>query len=57
MEEMQKYKPGEIVPMSCHYKALDEQNNNGGRLWLEKGDRFPATQHSGSYYVMDHKGE
>lgn len=50
---MEKYRPGEIVPMSCNYKAYDENGNDGGILHLEKGERFPATQHSGSYYVMD----
>lgn len=54
---MEKFRPGEIVPMSCHYKAIDEEGHNGGRLWLEKGERFPATQHSGSYYMMDHQSD
>lgn len=50
---MQKYRPGEVVPMSCNYKAYDKDGNDGGVLYLEEGKRFPATQHSGSYYVMD----
>ncbi len=50
---MEKYRPGEKVPMSCNYKAYDEAGNNGGSLYLEKGKRFPATQHEGSYYVME----
>ncbi len=54
---MQKYRPGETVPMSCDYRAYDENGNDGGKLYLEKGKRFPATQHSGSYYVMDMNGE
>lgn len=54
---MQKFRPGDIVPMSCEYKAYDENGNDGGKLYLEEGKRFPATQHSGSYYVMDMNGE
>jgi len=54
---MQKYRPGDVVPMSCNYKAYDENGNDGGKLYLEEGKRFPATQHSGSYYVMDMNGE
>lgn len=54
---MEKFRPGEKVPMSCNYKAYDEAGHNGGKLYLEKGSRFPATQHEGSYYVMDMRGE
>ncbi len=50
---MQKYRPGQVVPMSCDYKAYDKEGSDGGKLYLEKGQRFPATQHEGSYYVMD----
>ncbi len=45
-----KWTPGEVVPKSGTYEAFDEQGANGGSLYLEKGKRFPATQHSGSYY-------
>ena len=45
-----QYKPGEIVPESANYVAYDKNGHNGGTLKLEKGERFPATQHSGSYY-------
>ncbi len=54
---MEKYKPGEVVPMSCNYKAYDKTGKDGGKLKLKKGERFPATQHSGSYYVMDMNSE
>ena len=54
MSENKKWRPGEEVPESATYVAYDEQGNNGGSLYLEQGKRFPATQHSGSYYV---KGE
>lgn len=54
---MRKYVPGEVVPMSCNYKAYDENGHDGGKLYLEEGKRFPATQHSGSYYVMDMESE
>lgn len=49
---MEKYRPGEIVPTSCDYRAYNEEGKDGGVLYLEKGKRFPATQHEGSYYVM-----
>ena len=47
-----KWTPGETVPKSATYVAYDENGRNGGSLYLEKGKRFPATQHSGSYYTM-----
>lgn len=49
---MKKYKPGEEVPKSGDYTAYDRQGHNGGDVYLEKGKRFPATQHEGSYYVI-----
>ena len=49
----EKWRPGEEVPESATYVAYDENGNNGGSLYLEKGKRFPATQHSGSYYEME----
>ena len=50
---MQKFRPGETVPKTCEYHAYDEYGHNGGTVFLNEGERFPATQHSGSYYVMD----
>lgn len=50
---MTKYRPGEKVPMSGEYTAYDAQGHNGGTTRLEEGSRFPATQHEGSYYVMN----
>ena len=47
----EKWRPGEVVPRSGNYEAYDEQGHDGGAVYLEKGQRFPATQHSGSYYV------
>ncbi len=53
----QKWKPGEQVPESGEYAAYDREGNNGGTTYLEKGKRFPATQHEGSYYVsVDDEG-
>ena len=46
-----KWRPGEEVPESANYVAYDSEGHNGGTLYLEKGKRFPATQHSGSYYT------
>ena len=54
---MEKYKPGEEVPQSGTYRAFDKDGNDGGSLYLEKGKRFPATQHEGSYYVADQTEE
>lgn len=48
-----KWRPGEVVPESSNYTAYDEDGHNGGSTYLEKGERFPATQHSGSYYVKE----
>lgn len=47
----QKWRPGEVVPKDGNYTAYDAEGHNGGETYLEKGERFPATQHSGSYYV------
>lgn len=46
----QKWRPGEQVPESGEYVAYDRDGNDGGTTYLEKGKRFPATQHEGSYY-------
>ena len=46
----QKWRPGEQAPKSGNYVAYDKQGKNGGSLYLEKGQRFPATQHEESYY-------
>ena len=48
-----KWKPGETVPESANYEAYDKNGNNGGSLYLEKGKRFPATQHEDSYYTLE----
>ena len=47
------WKPGEVAPENGNYVAIDEQGHNGGSCYLEKGQRFPATQHSGSYYTKE----
>lgn len=47
--------PGEQAPETATYTCYDEQGKCGGEVRLNKGERFPATQHSGSYYVR--KGE
>ena len=54
---MQKYRPGEKVPMSCNYKALDRNGDcrDDEKTYLEKAETFPPTQHEGGYYVMDHE--
>ena len=52
MNENKKWTPGEVVPKSGTYAAYSREGENGGSLYLEKGKRFPATQHSGSYYVQ-----
>ena len=52
MSESKKWTPGEVVPKSATYSAYSRDGKNGGSLYLEKGKRFPATQHSGSYYVQ-----
>ena len=49
----EKWRPGEVVPESSNYVAYDQEGHDGGACYLEKGQRFPATQHSGSYYVKE----
>ena len=46
----QKWRPGEDVPASGTYAAYDANGQCGGAVYLEEGERFPATQHEGSYY-------
>ncbi|HIV01094.1 MAG TPA: YjzC family protein [Candidatus Caccopulliclostridium gallistercoris] len=53
MENNQKWRPGEQAPESGNYTAYDSEGHNGGSTYLEKGQRFPATQHSGSYYELE----
>lgn len=48
--EKHSYRPGEEAPESADYVAYDVNGRNGGTVHLEKGQRFPATQHEGSYY-------
>ena len=50
---MEKYRPGEFVPASGSYLIFDEEGKDGGKLYLEKNKRFPATQRDGSYYIFD----
>lgn len=49
----QKWRPGEEAPESGNYAAYDANGACGGSVYLERGDRFPATQHEGSYYQME----
>lgn len=51
-KDCKKWTPGETVPKSGTYSAYSRDGENGGSLYLEKGKTFPATQHSGSYYVQ-----
>lgn len=44
------YRPGEEAPETANYIAYDAEGRNGGTVYLEKGQGFPATQHEGSYY-------
>lgn len=48
-----QWKPGEQAPQSGNYSCYDDNGSCGGKVWLEEGQRFPATQHSGSYYVQE----
>lgn len=51
---MQKYRPGEQVPKTGEYLAHDKNGKSDGEAThLEKGKRFPATQHEGSYYTQE----
>lgn len=48
-----KFRPGEQAPQFGEYVSYDRDGHNGGTTYLEKGQRFPATQHEGSYYEME----
>ena len=50
--EQQKWRPGEQAPQDGEYVAYDQQGECGGSVYLKQGQRFPATQHSGSYYTQ-----
>lgn len=45
-----QWKPGEQAPKSGNYSCYDKNGRCGGTVSLEKGQRFPATQNSGSHY-------
>ena len=47
----QKWRPGEEAPEEADYEAYDENGQCGGSFHLAKGDKFPPTQNSGSYYT------
>ena len=49
----EKFRPGEQAPKTGDYACYDEQGRCGGTTHLEKGQRFPATQHSGSHYKLE----
>ena len=50
----QKWTPGEQAPKSANYVPYDKNGHTDGQsTYLEKGQRSPATQHSGSYYEME----
>lgn len=50
---MEKYRPGEYVPESGEYTAFSDGGRNGGKTYLEKGKKFPPTQHDDAYYVKE----
>ncbi len=54
-ENQQKFRSGDVVPMSCRYKAYDKngESRDEDTTYLEKGNRFPPTQHEGAYWKMD----
>lgn len=52
---MKKFRPGEQAPKSGNYSCYDSKGKCGGSTYLEKGQRFPATQHEGSHYEPDEK--
>ena len=54
---MRKFRSGETVPMTCHYKAYDKdgKSHDEEKTYLEKGTKFPPLQHEGGYCVMDHE--
>jgi len=52
---MKRFRPGEQAPATGVYTAFDKDGRNGGETFLEKGQRFPATQSEGSFYVQSKK--
>ncbi len=51
--DVKTWRPGEEAPESGNYACYDDNGRCGGSVYLEKGQRFPATQHSGSYYKSE----
>ncbi len=52
---MKRYRSGEQAPKTGSYISYDKDGNNGGSVFLEKGQRFPANQNEGSFYVQSEK--
>ena len=52
-----QYRPGEQAPKTGSYSCYDKNGKCGGSTELKKGQRFPATQHSGSHYELDNEIE
>lgn len=52
-----QYRPGEQAPKTGNYSCYDKNGKCGGNTKLKKGQRFPATQHSGSHYEMEEEME
>ena len=50
---MNQFRPGQEAPEDGNYACYDENGRCGGSCYLKKGQRFPATQHSGSYYTLE----
>lgn len=50
---MEKFRSGEIVPVSTFYKAYDVngQSRDSEKTYLEEGTKFPPLQHEGGYWV------
>ena len=47
-----KFRPGETAPQSGQYKMIDENGEVINTVDLQKGQTFPPTPTSSSYYEL-----
>lgn len=48
---MKRFRSGEQAPKTGLYTSFDRNGQNGGEIFLEKGQLFPQSQNEGNFFV------